>query len=53
MDYEAPERIVPAERMAVLATARALAEELSRQSEVVVKAMAERRPPPNYRGGQA
>jgi len=50
-DFEIAERTVPAERAAVLAAARAVAEELSRQDEVVVKALAERRPPPNYRGG--
>jgi hypothetical protein len=50
-DYEAPERVVPANLNAVLAAAREMAEELSCQDEVVVKAMSERRPPPDYRGG--
>jgi hypothetical protein len=50
-DFEIAERTVPAERGAVLAAARELVEELSRQDEVVAKALAERRPPPNYRAG--
>jgi hypothetical protein len=50
-DYEASERVVPANLTAVLTAARELAEELSRQDEVVAKAMSERRPPPNYRDG--
>jgi hypothetical protein len=51
-DYEAPERVVPANLAAVLAAARELGEELSRQDEIVVKAMFERRPPPDYRKGR-
>jgi hypothetical protein len=52
-DYEAPERLVPANLPAVLAAARELGEELGRQDEVVVKAVSERRPPPDSRKGQA
>ena len=51
-DYEAAERVVPAHLTAVLAAARELGEELSRQDEVVVKALSERRPPPDYRNGR-
>ena len=51
-DYEAPERVVPANLTAVLAAARELGEELSRQDEIVVKAMSEHRPPPDYRKGR-
>ncbi|HTU20485.1 MAG TPA: hypothetical protein VMG10_20645 [Gemmataceae bacterium] len=47
-DYEAPERFVPANLAAVLAAARELGEELGRQDEVVVNALSERRPPPDY-----
>jgi hypothetical protein len=52
-DYEAPERFVPANLPAVLAAARELGEELGRQAEVVVKALSERRPPPDYRKERA
>lgn len=51
-DYEAPERIVPANKTAVVAATRELGEELSRQDEVVVKALSERRPSPDYRNGR-
>jgi hypothetical protein len=48
-DYEIPQRVVPADRGVVLATARQLAGELGRQTDIVVQAVTERRPPPNYR----
>ena len=48
-DYGATERFVPANLAAVLAAARALGEDLGRQDEVVVTALSERRPPPDYR----
>ena len=51
IDFEAPQRVVPANLNAVLTAARELAEELSRQDEVVIESMSERRPPPNYRDG--
>jgi hypothetical protein len=46
-DYEAPERIVPANQTAVLTAARELGDELCRQDEIVVAAMSERRIPPD------
>jgi hypothetical protein len=53
-DYEAPERLVPANLSAVLAAARELGEELGRQDEAVVKAVSEHRPPPDVlREGRA
>ncbi len=52
-DYEAPERFVPANLPAILAAAREVGEELGHQDEVVVKALSERRPPPDYPKGRA
>lgn len=52
-DYEAPERFVQANLSAVLAAARELGEELGHQDEVVVRALSERRPPPDYRKERA
>ena len=49
IDYEAPERVVPANLGAVMAAVRDLTDRLIGQEEVVVTAMSERRPPPNYR----
>jgi hypothetical protein len=46
-DYEAPERFVPASLPTLLSAARELGEELGRQGEVVIKALSERRPPPD------
>jgi hypothetical protein len=48
-DYESPERLVPANLPAVSAAVRELGEELGRQDEAVVRAVSERRPPPDYR----
>ncbi len=52
-DYEAPERFVPASLPAVLAVTRELGEELCCWDEVVVQALSERRPPPDYRKERA
>ena len=52
-DFEAPARVVPANLNAVLAAARELGEELSLQDEILVKALTERRPPPNDRNSMA
>ena len=52
-DYETVEQRVPANLAAVLAAAQELGKELSRQDQVVVKALSERRPPPDSRKGKA
>ncbi len=49
IDYEAPERLVPADLSAVLTAAGELSDELIQRADVVVTAISERRPPPNYR----
>jgi hypothetical protein len=49
--YEIEERQVSASRDAVYAAACEIAGELSQQVEVVVNALCERRPPPDYRSG--
>lgn len=51
-DYAIGERIVAANLNAVLAAACEGAEELSRQDEIVVKAVSQRRPAPSYRPGK-
>lgn len=50
-DHEVPDKVVPADLTAVLSAAREVAEDLCRQDEIVAKALAERRLPPNYRAG--
>jgi hypothetical protein len=51
-DYEAPERAVTANLADIQIAVRELGEQLSKQDEIVLKALSEHRLPPDYRNGQ-